>query len=188
MLAEIKSRYNFQHHAEQAAEASNNITFKVGSWKGLQIDEFGVYSDGFIVSGKNSTDIFDEFIDDLHQVIRTKFGILMADQPPPVRVYESIVVVEINPKLEKNFDLLSGLYKDLDALNESYQGNGANYRLGGFHVEAESAQHDSRKPPTFTLVRRVGVKFDSGYWYSSAGLKTDDHLAVLKNLEERSLK
>lgn len=169
-------------------EPGGTLIFKTGKFRGMQVDELQVYSDGFIVIGKNTTDYLSDFVDEINQTLEENFGILLAEYPAPIKIYESQIVVQLDQKFEDKFSILSDLYNSMDRLSAEYNLAGAGYRLGGFHVESESPAQDARKPPTFTLVRRAGVTFDAGYWYSSAGLKTADHLSVLADLEKRLLK
>ncbi|MBC9034310.1 hypothetical protein IAG41_18125 [Sphingomonas sp. JC676] len=190
LVGEVTARYNFQIPPDRIPDPSSangaSIHLRVGKWDNVQIDELGVYSDGFIVTAKCNTFILDQFINDLHEYIEREFGILLAKQPAPVRLYESQIVVELHTNFEEKLNVFKGLFDDLAKHSLDYVGQQGEYRIGGFHIESDPFGA-AKKLPNFMLVRRVGISFNEGYWWATSGLKTDDHIAVLKSLEKRLL-
>ncbi|MBV1691679.1 hypothetical protein KRR38_29380 [Novosphingobium sp. G106] len=153
----------------------------------IQVDQLSVYNDGYIVSAKCNSRILDALIDDIHDFIESDFGILLAQQPPPVRLYESQVVIQMDGDIEKALNLFNELFKDMSDYSRTYLGVPGEYHFAGFHVSTDIVAHVAKKPPVFMLARRDGVDFSANYWWGNAGLRTDDHIAVLERLEKRLL-
>ena len=191
LLGAIAARYQFQilpeNHPAQTNPNGASLSLKIGSWRDIEIEVFDIYGDGFVVAGQCDTSTLDLFVDDVQDFISSKFGIVPAAHPSQVRLYDSQVVVSLDPKFEKKFDFLKQLYGDLNAMVSSYTGEDPIYRFGGMHIETDELLSGPRKPGRFLLARRVGVDFNAGYWFASAGLKTQDHLTILTRLETNLL-
>lgn len=186
----MAQRYQFEYLPEKSPDPlteSAVVHLRVGRWMNVQIDQVGVYNDGFIISAKCNSTILDQFIDDLHEFLDAEFGVSLAPQPPHVRLYESQIVVEMDGDLEKSLKLFAGLLDDLSSYSKSYLGVPGEYHFAGFHIATDAVAALAKRPPTFMLARRDGIEFAANYWWGNAGLKTDDHIAVLERLEKRLL-
>ncbi|HEY0011696.1 MAG TPA: hypothetical protein VGB79_02465 [Allosphingosinicella sp.] len=189
LLGAILDRYKFQHFPDKVPDpsATESINLKVGNWSGIQIDELSAYNDGIIVATQAPNSVLDEFLDDLYEFLEASFGIDRVPLPVEERHYESGVVVEMDRRIEQKMSFLSGLYRDLAGFYSEYGYGNSEFRLGGFQVETEATAKAHKSPLPFTFVRRREIPFDVGYWFSTAPLRTSDHVAVLENLERQLL-
>ena len=58
------------------------------------------------------------------------------------------------------------------------------FDFGGLSLATDPTLYAGRKPVAFTLARRVNAPYSEKFFYSSAPLKTDDHVALLQQLEK----
>jgi len=180
------ARYRFQIAPQSAAElAAESVTLKMGVFEGVQINELAVYNDGLIVNVRANAKLAEDFLDDVYGWAASEFGLAKIEQPGEMRHFESSVVVEMATQVADKFNFLNGLYEDLTGFQEAYGVGNLPYRFGGFQAETEGAAIGGKR--TFTFQRRLNTPFAANYWFSSAPLRTDDHLSVLEELERRAL-
>jgi len=189
VLMAVIRRYSFQHFPEKVPILeSGSITLSVGKWNDVQIDELGAYNDGFVVSARASSDVIDEFLDDLYEFVAKEFRVTKVPKPQEARHYESSVVVEMDRRITSKFDFLRGLYSDLADFRSSYGHGDSEYVFGAVEAHSENIVAGGRRPMAFKFERRLNAPFDANYWFSSAPLKTGDHIATLENLEAQLLR
>ena len=185
----VIERYRFQHFPPKVPElGTESTTLSIGKWQEVQIDELSAYNDGLIVSARVDSGVIDAFLDDVYDFVAREFGVIKVPIPGERRHYESSVVVEMDKRVPGKFDFLAGLYRDLADFRSAYGHGPSDYTFGEFEAQSEGAGEGGRRPMAFSLQRRINAPFDANYWFSSAPLKTADHLAVLENLETQLLR
>jgi hypothetical protein len=186
--AKMAERYSFVKSPapEQASDAV--LTFSVGKFQDVQINELSIYSDGLIVSSPSSTDILDAFIDDLLSWAESELGLVQAPTAQPKKYYESSIVVHSMSDLPAALRPRNDLTAVLELALES-AGIECPYKFTGFLFDADPASFPgTRKPFRFIVDRRVGVPFSQHLFFSQAPLRTKDHLNLLESLEGLALK
>jgi hypothetical protein len=148
------------------------------------INEFALYQDGIIVTTRANTALLDDFLDDLLAWSQSALGIVQTDIPPHERHYESNVIVGLDIHEEKSLAFLGRTNKSLQEYQESYGLRPFEFAFGALQVANDTTTYGGKKPIPFTVVRRVNVPFEANVYFSTAPLKTDDHLAVLEALEK----
>lgn len=189
-MAGVTQRYQFQHFPDKIPDpsSSDGVKLAVGNWQGVQIDECTTYGDGFIVAARADTSVIEEFLDDLYAYVEDTFGAVKVPKPTEKRHYESGLVLEADPRVAAKFDFLQGLYNDLASFHSDYGLGDIDYAFNGFQIEADPSETTSNRGMAFNLARRIGLPYEANYWFSSAPLKTADHVNVLENLERQLLR
>ncbi|MCR6646484.1 MAG: hypothetical protein NVV62_19195 [Terricaulis sp.] len=159
------------------------ITFLHGVFNGTAIDKFEIYNDGVIVSGASNTRVFDAFLDDLFSWIGPELGLTEVPQLKHGRIYESAVVAELAINADKIAPWSKALRKLIgdkweDAGRPKFEFEFSQLRFGPDPHERSFA------PINFSLERRAGIPFDQNIYFSTAPLRTDDHVEALAALEK----
>lgn len=184
LLHAIADRYSFQKFPVSFEEiASETRIFQMGKWNNLQIDELGIYNDGVIAAAPSSTDVTNGIVDDLFNFVIGEYDFEITSRRE-FRHYESAIVIELPKNITNRFLGMYELSRNLTDFQVSYDLPDYKFetaRLGSF---VDATLHTGRIPLGFSLERRAGESFKDNRWYSSAPLKTEDHLTLLDNLEQ----
>jgi hypothetical protein len=177
------ARYNFQVFPTAEQLTGDVFTFKMGEFEGCAIDEFSIHTDGMIVASKSNTTLLDGFVGSLFEWAAEGLGLERTEVPPHERHYESYLIVsmDIEEFLPKAFSASALL---LQKKQEGYGLKPFKFDFGGLSLAVDATLYTGRKPVAFTLARRVNAPFSEKFFYSSAPLKTDDHVALLEKLEK----
>ncbi len=183
-VQKFAQRYSFAKLPTVDDLARVPISFSLGKFKDVQIDEFQIYNDGIIVSAKANTEVLESFISDLISWTEKEFGLVEAVTATPEKFFESAIIV----KSVKDLALSLSPRNDVaEILNRTFRGNLVGvgpYQLSGFILDCDPSQFAAtRKPLRFLLERRWGIPFSQNVFYSHAPLRTQDHLQVLSDLE-----
>ena len=183
ILPAIKERYKFQRSPKTTEELTvdnpQGVIFGDGSFV-FKDNEYVVtatlFADGFVVDTIVSTRVSDSFLVDLLEFLRVEFG--FAYTPKIIRKMN--YVSELVVTMKEPFDqVLHGYSLLMDRLHQS---TGAAYRPFGFALSADPLL-GTRKPTDFRLERELGKAFEEDRYYSLAPLQTEDHLQLLRELE-----
>ncbi|WOH55298.1 hypothetical protein [Bradyrhizobium sp. BWC-3-1] len=177
----VIQRYSFLKFPNADDLQKDTQAFAVGKFDGVQINELNVYGDGIIVSGRCSTQRLEAFIKDLFDVVRA-VGYSESDIFEPEMYFESSIVVRARTDLAISFGpppRTTSLIQDALAKQ-----TGANYLPFSTHFETDlHGPKTRRRPVRFTLERRTGTPFDKHVFYSQAPIRTEEHLALLEQIE-----
>jgi hypothetical protein len=180
--AKLAEHYSFVRPPSIEQLSAPQVTFAIGKFKDVQIDELQIYPDGIIAAGRCNTTILDEFIEDLFAWAKDTFGLITPSTTKPEKFFESVVVV----RSTKDLALSISPKKDVARLfNELFADSSAPFKISGFTLDSDPAQFlGRRKPLRFTLERRAAVPFAENVFFSHAPLRTDDHLRILSEIEQ----
>jgi len=187
-VAKIIQRYSFVKFPSLENLVKNERVFAVGKFKDIQIAEFNIYTDGLIAGSSSDTDLIDDFVNDLIAWAKDEFGIIQVAGFAAERAYESTVIIK------SNVDIVRALAprNDISAiLNKIYQPDryvAGKMQLTGFIAASDRTEFAGRrKPISFIVDRRLGLPFEQNIFYSTAPLRTKDHLEVLRSIERLAL-
>jgi hypothetical protein len=157
------------------------LHFKHGSYQGAAFD-FSIYNDGAILKSASDSQILEAALEEILGWAASELGLIQNDIPPRQRFFESAVVVSMD--LAVRSTLLESINTSLNSYQKSYGLKEATFDLAGVSLAVDSTAYVGRKPAAFTLARRVNVPFNSPFYYSTAPLKTSDHLDLLRTIEK----
>lgn len=188
VVRQLVEQYKFLKVPQTLEEYDDakGITFAHGKFssgvRDVVIDSFQVFNNGIVADTREDTDESDKFLDDIIEWSMKALGRVLSSQIVE-RVYLSNLEISLktpisnyNPSAQK----LSG------ALSRSLTEYGIKH--GPIEMVSVALNFDRTKVPdsiltNFTLQRREGTPFESGLYFSTAPLKTKDHIALLQMIE-----
>lgn len=178
----VKNRYGFltPKTREDVLNPTDGVKFEHGSFvpDGAEnVDvSFTVYNDGLIADTKANTSCSDAFLLDVTSFVKKQHG--LSFDPSMVLNYRhaSSLVVES----EKGLSRMSELLAEISVQLKTETGKG--YEASGITVAFDPAENRDGLGP-FIFERRSNAAFYRNRFFSSAPLKTESHIALLKKLE-----
>ncbi len=187
LVDEIKERYQFLRMPDLATirpqeGAQQGYKFEAGRFENANIIEFSIFTDG-LVGTASTTEIAEAFLNDLVQWIRERFG-FREFTVEPRRLYHSQVVVEFDHKLSNLIPKFQGIISCITARLSPIYKIDTLVDLSRIDFEWDKTVVTLPVPvPRFIIERRVGTPFDRERFFSSAPMKTSDHVQVLEEIE-----
>jgi len=188
----IAERYSFSQSPSPSTTtpeqmARDGLTFALGKFlfenNVVPITEFKVFNDGMVATASTS-DVSDAFLIDLTQWLQSQHG--FRDFSSPVR---ELCLSEVTVEFERPLSRLIAAY---EAISTALSMN-----IGPLFGTSEAVQLarmdfglDPSSPnvkvagPRFVLERRSGVSFDQERYFSSAPLSTENHISLLRLIEQ----
>lgn len=184
-VAMINGRYAFSVSPDSFQEMSGSkIEFKHGLYDGHAIDELTIYSDGIVISARANTEFLDSYMKDLMDFVENELELEIIRTHSINKIYESNLIVEFSTsplkaleQLEKVVDLVSKNLKSTSGLELEYEPFGIKF-------SSDDTKNPQLKPTSFAVERRVGIGYEMNLYFSTAPLKTHDHLEVLQALAD----
>jgi hypothetical protein len=121
-----------------------------------------------------------EFIDEILEWVPKAFDLPI--KPRPMKAFQSKLEIVSDKDIQSTFDKFSQVGSLIASLLTSYGLTAAPYNVAGFAMQYEP-QKDAMGNPDFEFARRKGQSYEAGIYYSSAPLRTKDHLLVLEMVE-----
>jgi hypothetical protein len=182
---ELGRRYSFAKVPENFAELDmqKGINFISGACDGIKVDKLTLYQNGLVVDTRSSTNdcqaVVDNIIDFAHEMFGAKVKVgrrLFVSQ----LVFQSDVKMAfLNPVIQRIIDRITeSVSKEM---NYSYSFDAS------LLINAELWQAKVT-PGVFSIERRADTPFAENMYFSSAPLRTEDHLNVLREFESELLK
>jgi hypothetical protein len=184
LASAFEEKYGFLEGPKLVSDfdTGKGVTFLHGFFENTTVIEKAViYNDGMIVESKADTDLCDQFIDDAVKWASENANIHFGLDDAHPRLYLSHVVVEDNIGIAKLFSRLSSVGVELSKILESYGDVNRDIELIGFAMQSDVTERAG--PVPFKFERRAGVPFSSNLYFSSAPVRTSDHVNLLHKLE-----
>lgn len=167
---------------QSAREKNEPIKFLGGEFEGKGgkvVVDFSAYNDGLIADTRSSTRDADLFLEDFLTWISSEFGLLSHHEIVQRKIYASELYITterslslLNPKLEKLNQFISSKARGFNDV-----------RMEVSSIGFWADQIAPTKPVNFRLERAEGIAFSENRYYSLAPLETEDHLAVLEEID-----
>jgi len=186
LIRALESRYGFWESPKTVADfdLAKGITFLHGLYqRNFVIDKFQVYPNGILAEAKISTEEIDNFLDDIISWARDEVGFTFDDNRNR-RAYISNIEIHTEVEFRPAFGQFLALGEHMTEMIRSYGINTNKFEISGFILDADNDSLPTPKPIAFNFERRAGKPYDSGFYFSTASLKTTDHLTLLNHLEE----
>ena len=180
----LAGRYSFSNAPKSFEDLrENKILFQHGLFEGNAIDTLEIYNDGIVVTSKSDSGFIDEFLDDLRSWVDTDLEISVIKTHTVNRIYESNLTVETDRNILKTFGVHDSIARLIETALLDSSGLEIQYENVGVSLSADQAQNPSLNPALFRFERRSGVEFSLNQFYTTAPLKTNQHLEILEELE-----
>lgn len=185
-LADFQQRYSFIEVPETSSylNPDKGIKFKYGKFEDISIAEISLFPDGIVAHSSAPVEVIERFVDD---VVRWTEDALQAEEIsslPSVKLFDSHVIVqsaiEFGPTLQK----IEGLGRKISNLLDRYGIATKPYTIGGIGLYNDVPDGGMYKTSKFTFERREDQPFSRNLYFSTAPLRTGDHLELLAVLEK----
>ncbi|HEY6618638.1 MAG TPA: hypothetical protein VIY68_03755 [Steroidobacteraceae bacterium] len=161
---------------------TKGVNFFGGLFEYKTIDKFQVFQNGVVCEGKVGTDHCDRFIDDVLK-FAGELGLPIAKQTAPDRAYFSSLEVYIDGDFSKATKL-SPLQSFMLEKFHSYGHTTPVYPVIGFKMGTDTTIASVPIPGEFVFERRAGTAFSESLYASWGPFRTEDHLALLVEIEK----
>lgn len=203
-VSALKKRYGFVDTPTtlQDYDPNKGIAFRHGKFpitrsailgesapREILIDLFQVFGNGFRVDTRVYIEYVDTFVEDVLKWAAESFGLKILQEHPVLSFYLSQVEVKSDIALGTLFNMfnpLAEITKDLFR-KYGYESHGLVYppfEVSGLVLNTDLTQVRFPLLSPLTFERRVQQPYTSNLYYSTAPLKTLDHLEVLEELEK----
>ena len=184
MAVGLARKYSFAIAPSKIEElTAEKIVFAQGNFQNHRIDQLEIFSDGIVVSAKSPSNVIDAFIIELLAWANDEFGLKRIETHVSSKTYESHLIVHSQKKLLSIMDGLKGVQNSLRKMLNASTKIDVEMEHFGFSIAADLTKIAGLKPIAFRLERKADASFGSNIYYSSAPLRTSDHLKVLEQIE-----
>ncbi len=184
----LVKRYRFADYPKSIKEMKTefgSVRFSHGEYNNSVVDSFQIFQGGLVAEGKISTKILDEFLEDFVGFAKQEYDLEITDLVESRKFYESRIVCQLNFDIEDRFNFFSEMMTSITDSLMSYGVKTSKYQPIGLSFHADPSKvEDIYKPRVFSIEKRIGLPYDKNIYYSSAPLKTDDHIALLTKFLE----
>lgn len=183
-LQKINTRYSFVRspNLNEILSQEPNVVFEHGKFGDHVIKKFSVHTDGFLVNSQAGTDVTDRFLDDLMDWLKEEYEATELDINNSYRVYDSHLVVQLDVDLAPRMEFINFVSSQIEKQRESYGLTPLEYVASGFMLSADGTA-SNLAPASFTIERRAKQPFKNNLYYSTAPLRTNDHIKLLEDIE-----
>ena len=184
MVKALQARYGFVEVPNKVSEydLKAGVTFLHGFFMDRWvIDRFQVYDNGLMAEAKVDTEELEAFLDDVVKWAASEAGMVLAPNPNLGTPFLSQMVFESSVDLSAYFSDLAKFAAGVSAKVASYGLVNVPAQVSGLHIGTDPALNGGWN---CRFERRVNAPFSAQLFFSSAPLKTSDHLTLLMDLEE----
>jgi len=164
---------------------SKGVAFFHGQFeRSALIDKCMLFTDGMIVETRIGTEEADKFIDDaIAWVLKT-----MSDPPPEFNelgsAYVSKLEISMDASIGKAVDRFNDFGRSISETISQYGNPTPPLEFATLALNCDITKIAGRAPGPFLFERRAEKAYEENIYFSSASLKTLDHLAYLERLEK----
>ncbi len=164
-------------------DLSKGVVFLHCEYRGQIIDKLSIFNDGIVCDAKGPTELSDDFVDDVLETLRELAGLDSEAGKTRVQIYMSRLEVHSELDVGKFFLAFSEFGKSVASSIRGYGQNVNDYVPSGLSFHYDWPNPKEPRPPAVTFERREGVAYGENIYFSSAPLRTNDHLKHLMELE-----
>jgi hypothetical protein len=189
IVAKVRDRYRFTRGPDLKVEeiAKSGLKFEMGNFQfenaNVRITDFALYRDGIVINA-TKTDAAEAFLDDIVSYMRKEFS-FRDFITKPSRFFQSQIVVEFERSPAKLINSFEKITNSISArLQETYS---MEIPMDFMRLDFDFDRIQSPAPALIQKViieRRVGVPFNKQRYFSAAPLRTADHEALLREIED----
>ena len=183
----LKDNYHFAQAPASIADLDKDtkaLVFLNGEFQAREevfvAVELRIFNDGLVANSSSSTDDTDKFLEDVLTSAAAEFSLTFE----PAMVRRRQYISELNIRLEQPLGNLNPklvqFANKLTAMTAAV--NPSAFEVGGISFWAD-VTHSVYKIPGFSIERKINAPFNENRFFSRAPLKTQEHIAMLEELE-----
>ena len=184
-LAKLGDRYSFAKSPTKLEDLDfqKGIELLEGRFGDVRIDKIAIYPNGIVIDTRSSTEDSEKILNDILALAHEAFGATIK----PVRhsfashiIFRSTMrLASLNPVLPK----IAGILTERGSADLKHPFTFEPTAIL-FNVDSSQAKI---APQMFTIERRAEIPFAENTYFSSAPLRTAEHIAIVKTFEESLL-
>lgn len=185
----VQEQYKFVTVPKTMAEfdRAKGVKFEHGYFllgeRKIVLDRVDIFNNGISVSTRTHTEDVDQFLDSVIEWGTKVIGMREDMSSPREKLFLSNLEVELRNPLSVRSKLSDTVSKALGKHLPDYGLKTRQYENIGMAMHFEVLGLSAPIPTNFKLERREGQEFEKNIFFSSAPLKTKDHLALLEQIE-----
>ena len=161
---------------------TKGVNFLRGYYKGNIIDKLQIYENGLLCEAATDNSVCDEFMGEILNWAATEHGIPVRETG--VKAFISQVEVISDIDLGMAFSKIGAIGSLFAGALKSYGQPVPDYSFSGIRMHYDSITMPVPRPPEFVFERRAGQLYSTNEYFSSAPLRTKDHMYILDELEK----
>lgn len=183
LIRGMQDRYGFIQVPSTLAELdfTTGVTFLRGYYRNVIINKLQVYENGILCDAATDNGICDEFLGDVLSWATAEHSIPIKQSGVKAFISQLEIVCTID--LDKTLAKLNAAGAMVAELLRGYGQPVTPYQMSGFKLHYDSVAAPVPRPPEFVFERRVGQPYGIREYFSSAPLRTGDHVRLLNLLE-----
>lgn len=167
-------------------DEAKGITFGHGKFnsggRDVVIDSFQIFNNGIVADTREDTEESDKFLDDVIAWGVKALGRILPAQSVE-RLYLSNLEMSLKTPLATYIPSGQQLSGELSRYLSEYGLTHEPFEMVSFALNFDRIKLPNSVLTNFTIQRRDGVPFNSGLYFSTAPLKTKDHIALLHKID-----
>jgi hypothetical protein len=178
LIRAFQDRYGFVEVPTKLAEMNlqTGVSFRQGYFRGKVIDKFQIYANGLLCESQNDNELSDSFLDEVFIWAAQQHDITLNETARAYEVAASVNLGGIFKKFASVGELIASLLK-------AYRQQADSYQVSGLKLHYDVSDKVASRAPEFVFERRAEEPYAQNLYFTSAPLRTIDHLQVLEVLE-----
>jgi hypothetical protein len=185
LMTAIAERCEFRKFPQDFGKKQEpaGAVFEIGKWNDQPINKLTIFNDGVVLETSSDTDDTDATLHQLLMWAKKEIGINYEPEMIRRKLFTSNLVVYSDMQL----DSLHPILKELAAFVSSDTSKQFNhqfvYRTAGITLGTNTLT-SKFAPTVFSIERRIDVPDSENKYFSTAPLRTSEHLSLLEKLEK----
>jgi hypothetical protein len=181
LIREMQDRYGFVEVPRRVVDLdfTAGVTFLQGYFRDIMIDKFQVYNNGLLCEAAADNHQCAEFLDEILDWAPPHFNVPVTKR---MKAFQSKLEISSTKDIRATFAKFAEIGDSLARLLVGYGLHSPPYVAAGLVMQHEP-QKDIPSNPNFEFTWRTDEPFEARVYYSSAPLRTKDHMEVLNLLE-----
>ncbi len=187
LMRNLELKYGFLQGPRVVAEYNleSGITFLEGQFGTMPITKLSVHGNGVLAEANASTDVLDEFIDDLMSWANEQLGCVIYTEPTIKRAYLSQFEMELDVGLGAAFSEFVEIGRRIAVVLKANGQNVSDFEVNELSLHCDITALQPPKPgPSFSIARRAAEPYNKRLYFASAPLPTKMHIELIRELEQ----
>jgi hypothetical protein len=180
----LREKYGFVQVPQTVADLDfkKGVNFLQGYYKSRVIDKFQVYENGLLCEANENTDLLDEFISEILAWVEQEQKLPIKETG--VRAYVSQMEVIATVDIGSIFSKIASIGPLISKELSNYGQLAHEYKISGLKMHYDAAPTPLPRAPDFSFERRAGMAYSENQFFTSAPVRTDEHLRIVRILED----
>jgi hypothetical protein len=179
----LREKYGFVEVPKTLADLDfkKGTNFLRGYYKGAIIDKFQVYENGLLCEANENTNILDDFISEILTWVEQEQNLPIKETG--VKAYISQMAVITASDIGSIFSKIASIGPLISKELSNYGQPAHEFKISGLKMHYDAAPTPLPRAPEFSFERRAGAPYSENQFFTSAPIRTDEHLRIVKMLE-----